>query len=546
MPDNTHTPIFLHSLWRSGSTYLFNKFRTSATPYYAFQESIHEIAIFAQKNRNILVEVGALDPLLNHPTLDQGYFHELYEMYDFWKGNIEKSVIYDQYFDKIGSPELKSYLHSIINNAPQRPVFQECRTCGRIGAMKSLFGGFHVFVFRNPHDQWWSIIKDHYFTDVIMMALTAEDAPLCVKQLRDEIGLKRYRSTNIEDEIDHYDKIQYPDHVQYELFITLWILAFIEGRVNADILLSIDRASDDAEYRRDLSTQFESIAQITNIDLSDCHAPRRSFRDDERDFFRRIENKALARIAADERMVPHIEAARDAIASYEVGPPPSPEAYELRRTSRHIMNMASMRVGHIQNTLNSRIVEIAQQLNQKNVEIDAIAAQLDELTAERLALETKLLDHEAMLATANNRVASLRAQLAIIRASRRSERNAARAQMANTLATHNGAMSHLETSHANHIATLVTLHSEELRRLNALWQDQLTWVRDDLQQQLVSEIGQSKERLNEISAELADARKSLDHHTNALSGLEQSRFVKLGRRLGLLAGNAIDEDRRDW
>ena len=52
MKTELNCPIFVHSIFRSSSTYIFNVFRRSKYKYYSFQQPLHE--------KNYLVSFGIL------------------------------------------------------------------------------------------------------------------------------------------------------------------------------------------------------------------------------------------------------------------------------------------------------------------------------------------------------------------------------------------------------------------------------------------------------------------------------------------------------
>ena len=74
-------PVFIHSLFRSGSTYFFTVFRR-ADGFWCYQESLHEMAFFSKNNIDELQkdfgEEASL--ILRHPSVGDGYFYELAEV----------------------------------------------------------------------------------------------------------------------------------------------------------------------------------------------------------------------------------------------------------------------------------------------------------------------------------------------------------------------------------------------------------------------------------------------------------------------------------
>src|SRR5271168_1053815 len=80
-------PIFVHSMWRCASTYLFNVFRRSPQRYFAYQEPIHEVTVTSAANPRHLLEFLSekMAGELRHPILEKPYFQEIFEVHDHWK-----------------------------------------------------------------------------------------------------------------------------------------------------------------------------------------------------------------------------------------------------------------------------------------------------------------------------------------------------------------------------------------------------------------------------------------------------------------------------
>src|ERR1700761_3229311 len=95
---STISPIFIHSLFRSGSTYLFHKFR-STDNFYCYQEPCNEALIDLDRNPDGFMKSPGYDSrLLRHPTLTAPYFYESYCIRDRLKGLFKKSFSYEDYF----------------------------------------------------------------------------------------------------------------------------------------------------------------------------------------------------------------------------------------------------------------------------------------------------------------------------------------------------------------------------------------------------------------------------------------------------------------
>ena len=283
----------LYSLWRAGSTYIFNVFRRSDYGYWAYNEPIHEIALNAKNQNNPeFFEKFTSDNLkpLRHPYLQKSYFYELQQTFNAWKGFIEKKMILDDYFETNLSSPLENYLRAIIKAAKGRPVIQECRTSCRIGTIKKNIGGKHIYLWRNPWDQWQSFkVNDEYFIVVCQIILGGLSVPKIISMIREEISYAEFHSENIAEEIAHFNQKKISPEHSYLVFYTLWCLGLMEGIRHADLLISIDSLSYSLSYRMSINNQLQMF-DITDLDFSDCQVPQFNFNENNREFFIPIEN----------------------------------------------------------------------------------------------------------------------------------------------------------------------------------------------------------------------------------------------------------------
>ena len=292
MSINPKCLIFVHSLFRAGSTYLFRVFRRSELGYWCYQEPLHEMAVFSRENPLALQldQGNEKAQLLRHPELDGSYFKELQETWPAWKDVITEPVIYDAYFlgeeENIGIP----YWQALSEAARGRPVFQECRTSGRIGAIKSRMGGHHIYLWRNPWDQWWSYKVTPYFDVANQLILHANHAPQPVRHLLAALHLPAYEGGDLSGAFDFYGSRPPPSEQSYQVFYLLWCLALREGAQHADVLLNIDRLSDSQGYREETLLRLQD-AGIDGIHFSDCRVPQGIYLEKDQDFFAPLEKQ---------------------------------------------------------------------------------------------------------------------------------------------------------------------------------------------------------------------------------------------------------------
>lgn len=285
-------PVFIHSLFRAGSTYLFNVFRRSSEGYFCYQEPLHELVVLAQNEPEILLNNLGNEAMLQyrHPNIGLPYFQELYEVWPVWKGAISEEAIFNSYFAPAGKDIGILYWQTLIKAAKGRPVFQECRTSSRIAAIKNRLDGYHIYLWRNPWDQWWSYKVTEYFDLANQMIINAPNAPLAVQILRNELRIGVYSSTDIAGAFAYYSANPLNAEQSYMIFYMLWCLGLQEGSRYANQMLNIDRLSDDLDYRHQMQKQL-CDAEILGIDFSDCHVPQGFYIDSDKKFFLQLETR---------------------------------------------------------------------------------------------------------------------------------------------------------------------------------------------------------------------------------------------------------------
>jgi hypothetical protein len=285
-------PIFIHSLFRSGSTYIFNVFRRAKYAYICFQEPLHEMAVLA-KNRpdDLIVNFGDHEASINrHPKLEKPYFSELFEAWPAWQEHIKEKYVYQSYFANKKEDVGIGFWQSLTSVAKGRPVFQECRTSGRIGAIKNYIGGLHLYLWRNPWDQWWSYKINNYFEAANQLIIHADNPPAPLRLMLAAMDLPRFDGKGVVAAIQHYQSTPKTTEESYLVFYMLWCLALREGTTYADLIFSIDRLSDSKDYQHEILIKLQKLG-IDGVDFSDCSVPQGVYSEKDKAFFGALEAK---------------------------------------------------------------------------------------------------------------------------------------------------------------------------------------------------------------------------------------------------------------
>lgn len=260
--------------------------------YWCYQEPMHEAVLSSEENPEELLRFTSNDSTsyLRHPQLDRPYFHELVEVFESCKGLLSWDTIYGNYFDQVGDDRLIKYLDALNKAAKGSPVIQECRTTGRVAAIKRSLGGFHVYLWRNPWDQWWSYKANDYFETINQVILNSSSRPKVIDKLRDEIGFVAFTGLGFYDEFLYYNGRPLSSENGYMVFYTLWCLGLLEGASAADLSLNIDALSDSFEYQNEIVSRL-NMEGFDSLDFSDCKIPQAYYSEKDRSFFCGIEDR---------------------------------------------------------------------------------------------------------------------------------------------------------------------------------------------------------------------------------------------------------------
>lgn len=283
-------PIFIHSLFRAGSTYLFNCFRRSPAGYWCYQEPFNEFLLNAGVRPEALLEIHEDNARhLRHPRIDRPYFYEYFHLAPQIAQTFCASLSYEDYFCSAPSQAepMCRYLTVLADGARGRPVFQECRSAGRVAAIRECLGGVHIHLWRNPWDQWWSYKVDSHFEICNLQILASGRATPLFLELRTLLGFDPPASdvrALVGQRLDAAGS--------YSLFFALWCHAMLEALPRCDVDFNIDSVSRDEGYRNAVLAKLEAHA-ITGLELSDCSVPVGTYGEDDREFFDRLEQRVL-------------------------------------------------------------------------------------------------------------------------------------------------------------------------------------------------------------------------------------------------------------
>lgn len=406
------SPIFLHSMFRSGSTYLANTFRRTPGNW-CYQEPFHEHLRFIDEDPARLLAVHAEGEQLRHPRMENPYFWEFHEVGPELRRLFRKEFSYDAWFAAPGDPSFEPqrvYLETLVRVARGRPVFKCCRTAGRVAAIRDALGGMHVHLWRNPWDQWWSYKNSDYFDATTALILNAWAVPAVLLEIRDACRIATWHDSDVEREAIRAMAHRLPPEEAYLAFYALWLYAFIATEDAAQLSVSIDALSSSSSYREAVLQAFAEH-NIGGLDFSDCSVPQSVFQERERhafaaaeervhDIFRRHGYAAQVLAAVAEARQRHAPGAAAGLVAVQG---------EVARM-RDLATRYARTIADAQQRLEERdrhLEEASAARQAMAAEADAAAAQLVEQARELEGAQERLREQEGMLAEARARLAQL-------------------------------------------------------------------------------------------------------------------------------------------
>lgn len=273
---NQSSPIFIHSLWRTGSTYIWSKFRQNKNCY-CYYEPFNELLLNSQRS--------ALDTLfcnvaerMSHSMLEKEYFYESPLLKEGGNAFFRKSFPYDDYClsEDQQHPKLKRYIKYLVDHAYSKnrtPVMQFCRSSLRAKWLKKNFKSVNIYLLRFPRAQWKSYLSasEKYFDPATFLIAGKNRFSNLIKPLLDVVAVPYFDNDDIVKELKFYsDKLgEYSLQERYFVFYYIWLVSLLEVIPLCDLIIDMDLMSQSSNIRNDVE-DFLKKYSIT-VDFHDCN-----------------------------------------------------------------------------------------------------------------------------------------------------------------------------------------------------------------------------------------------------------------------------------
>ena len=280
--QDERTPIFIHSSWRTSSTWFWSKFRQLPSTL-AFFEPFNQFL-------NTITAEEAL--AFSHQIW--GSRHSPTEPYCFEylplirrSGGVrlfKDSFPFDWFIPdgglqgKLRREEIR-YVALLLREARRRgrvPVLGFCRSLGRMAALKEVFGGLNIFLVRNLWRHWISYVAlreqgDPFFYDTVPLLVNRQDDPFLsylanyyldrVASPPDEASSSQIVGTPRGQEL----LAALPKADMFGMFMGLHIYLYLSAQMSADLTVDTTRMARDRKYR---SAIEDELRQRTHLPIS--------------------------------------------------------------------------------------------------------------------------------------------------------------------------------------------------------------------------------------------------------------------------------------
>ena len=273
-----HRPIFLHSLWRTGSTYVWSRFRAAegARCYY---EPLHD-GLARLNRRRIARGTAEIVEQNSHPQLNAPYFAE-YAPLLAARGvrGYRPRFAYSRFALEPADTdaELQAYLAGLIAAARREgrtPVLGMNRSDLRISWMRSRFQSYDISVDREPADIFSSYISQmykgnyYYFTKSMLIVELNRHHPIFAP-FADRLKLRSKTEQLYENPKAFYHAILdgMSRESLYALTLYIWAVRSLHALSCCDLVVDLALA-DRRGYRAELSERIAADCGL-EVDFSD-------------------------------------------------------------------------------------------------------------------------------------------------------------------------------------------------------------------------------------------------------------------------------------
>lgn len=285
LPSQPARAVFLHSGFRSGSTWFWHRFR-EARGTQAYYEPFHEL--LASLTLEALPRFGPQRWASGHPSLNMPYFNEYRELLRQEGGvRLYRTRFAAEAYYETGPEEAQAqYIRSLADHAREAgkvPVFGFCRSLGRVPWFRALGEGVNIVTWRNPWDQWIScrdqaaVQQNWYFLFRFVLFASFGGRHSRLGPFFAGLGLPPapdgIATAQLGALLAYFDAADLK--TLFGIFLRVYMLDMLIALEHADYVVDLDALSADAGHRRDVTAALSDVTGLADLSFEDCALPRR-------------------------------------------------------------------------------------------------------------------------------------------------------------------------------------------------------------------------------------------------------------------------------
>jgi hypothetical protein len=282
MNDRSSTPpIFLHSAFRSGSTWFWNRFRET-TGVHAYYEPFNEIRKVLTPEK--IAENRADTWNSNHPPLSHPYNIEYLGMLRPEGGvrHFDQDFAYNSYYATKDGGE-GGYVAALVEYARslgKAPVFGFTRSLGRLPWLKGVCPGLHIVTLRDPWDQWASVVRqaaqgNSYFEFHLYLIAFIGRHLSVYREFFDGLILPKLVGKTRDERVASLEFLcqATPIQTRFRMFLRVYLLDALLALPPADCIIDLDRMSAEADYCEETTLRLRQMTKLADLRFDDCTLP---------------------------------------------------------------------------------------------------------------------------------------------------------------------------------------------------------------------------------------------------------------------------------
>ncbi len=281
---NDVAPVHIHTFWRSGKTYFFNKVR-ACDKTVAFYEPFHHFHDILTPSIIALLDDQSWPS--HHPRLMYPYFSEYLPLLHVDKPGVQGyclSFSERNYFcNHSALDEQKKYICSLINYAENfglRPALTYGRSMGRLPWLLQNIPGRHIALQRSIRGLWqssqvqWTMHNDPDYLLNPLETMIISSMDLWIQEYFGELGLLHLRALasttgNVRNATMSF--LKNSDILVMQAFCGVFALGYALAEACVELIIDLEAVAD-REYRENIEYILREHYRLP-INLEDCQVP---------------------------------------------------------------------------------------------------------------------------------------------------------------------------------------------------------------------------------------------------------------------------------